>query len=243
MRRTFNSPIMMSLCLKRWGIPPTLAPDSQQQEDGTPQKPSLPEWTLPDVPVLLREPKRNRAAWSVSNMGKLLPCGHREGPGSPEASDFQSQLKGPRKCAQGGLQQGQNMEKQGLGGRSNTVTSWASYSLLSPLSSTEPSTSTKRQSVGVSLTGCRPAQRWAEVFLLFWQKWSGWVCTHESHPTRVQFSLGFTCIMKDPKFPSRYRIFGLLRMSLFSPLGVVSMTTFKLVMCYTSSIHMRCAYL
>lgn len=115
--------------------------------------------------------------------------------------------------------------------------------LSSPLSSTEPCPSTKGQSMGISLTGCRPAQRWAEVFLLFWQKWSGRVCTHESHPTHVQFSLGFTCIMKYPKFPSRYRIFGLLRMSLFSPLGVVSMTTFKLVMCYASSIHMRCACL
>lgn len=139
MLMTFNSPIMMSLWwskqnVKHWSQKmkhsPTLPADSQQEEDGTPKKASLHERTIPDVSISLRAPKSGGAARSVSNMGKLLPCGHGEGLGLPESSDFQPQLKGPWKGTQRWLQQGQTMEKQGWSGTGNTLTSWSSCSHL-----------------------------------------------------------------------------------------------------------------
>lgn len=87
------------------------------------------------------------------------------------------------------------------------------------------------------LPGLGSARGRAEVFVLFWQK-RGKVCKHETHPMRVRFSLGLTYVMNDPKSRRMWKTFRLLRMSLFSPLWVLSTSTVKLVMCYAGSIRM-----
>lgn len=120
------------------------------------------------------------------------------------------------------------MEKQAWSGRANTLASWSSRALSLP---TKPSPSIEMRPTEMSLTGLGPAQGRAEVFVLFWQKW-GRVCKHKAHPVHVRFSLGLLYIMKDPKFLSMWKTFRLLSMSLFSPLWVILMSTFKLVMCY-----------